>query len=223
MKYRAVCFDFDYTLGDATDAIVAGYTYALERLGWPAPEREAVRRTIGYMLEDGYTMLTGDGDPERRKRLRPLFAQVAIPLQIRDTRLFPGAAQLLRGLKERGVKLGIVSSKRTDTLRAVLERNGVLPLLDLIIGSDLVTRHKPDPEGLLAAMERLGCAPEETLYCGDTVMDAAAAQGAGADFCAVLNGTTPAREFEGLPHVHIAPDLWEAGRWLGLPPGDDAP
>ena len=53
MGYRAICFDFDYTLGDATDAIVAGYTYALTQMGWPAPDREAVRRTVGYMLEDG--------------------------------------------------------------------------------------------------------------------------------------------------------------------------
>ena len=216
MDYKAVFFDFDYTLGDATDAIVAGYTYALTQMGWPAPDREAVRRTVGYMLEDGYTMLTGDSDPERKKQLRPLFVQVAQPLQIQNTRLFPGAAELLRGLRERGTRLGIVSSKRTDTLRAILENNGVLPLLDLIIGSDMVTRHKPDPEGLLAALERLETAPEDMLYCGDTVMDAAAAQGAGVDFCAILNGTTPAREFEGLPHVHIAPDLWDAGRWLGL-------
>lgn len=44
--------------------------------------------------------------------------------------------------------------------------------LDLIIGSDRVKRHKPDPEGLLAAMSRLGAGPEETLFCGDTVLDA---------------------------------------------------
>ena len=96
MGYRAICFDFDYTLGDATDAIVAGYTYALTQMGWPAPDREAVRRTVGYMLEDGYTMLTGDSDPERKKQLRPLFVQVAQPLQIQNTRLFPGAAELDR-------------------------------------------------------------------------------------------------------------------------------
>ena len=58
--YRAVCFDFDYTLGDATESIVAGFRYGLTRLGWPDPDPRAVRATVGYLLEDAYTMLTGN-------------------------------------------------------------------------------------------------------------------------------------------------------------------
>ena len=60
--YPAVCFDFDYTLGDATDSIVAGFQYGFEKLGQPIPDRETVRGTIGYLLEDAYTLLTGDED-----------------------------------------------------------------------------------------------------------------------------------------------------------------
>ena len=73
MKYRAICFDFDYTLGDSTDSIVAGFQYGFTRLGWPAPDRETVRRTVGYLLEDAYTLLTGDRDPEHRAAFRPMF------------------------------------------------------------------------------------------------------------------------------------------------------
>ena len=173
MKYRAICFDFDYTLGDSTDSIVAGFQYGFTRLGWPVPDRETVRRTVGYLLEDAYTLLTGDRDPEHRAAFRPLFLEASI-----------------------------------------LENRGVLGELDLIIGSDRVKRHKPDPEGLLAAMSRLGAGPEETLFCGDTVLDAGAAQNAGTEFAAVLNGTTPASAFREWPHVHIAPDLWDLKRWL---------
>ena len=68
--YSAVGFDFDYTLGDSTDSIVAGFQYGFERLGHPIPDRETVRGTIGYLLEDAYTMLTGDRDPERQARFR---------------------------------------------------------------------------------------------------------------------------------------------------------
>ena len=45
--YPAVCFDFDYTLADTTDSIVAGFQHGLTKLGWPAPDREAVRATVG--------------------------------------------------------------------------------------------------------------------------------------------------------------------------------
>ena len=45
--FKTVCFDFDYTLGDSTDSIVVGFVHGLTSLGWPAPDREAVRGTIG--------------------------------------------------------------------------------------------------------------------------------------------------------------------------------
>lgn len=215
MNYKAICFDFDYTLGDATDAIVAGFTHALTQMGWPAPDREAVRRTVGYMIEDAYTMLTGDTDPEHRRQMRPLFVEVAHPMQVEHTPLFPGAHELLCALHGRGVRLGLVSSKRTEVLQEVLEHNGALDYFDLIIGSDAVKRHKPDPEGLLEAMRHFGVRAEETLYCGDTLIDAQTARRAGVDFCAVLNGTTTAREFLSEPRVCIAQDLWELAQWLG--------
>lgn len=216
MNYKAVCFDFDYTLGDATDAIVAGFTHALTQMGWPAPEREAVRRTVGYMIEDAYIMLTGDTDPEHKQQMRPLFVEVAHPMQVEHTPLFPGALELLSALRERGVRVGVVSSKRTQVLREVMENNGALKYVELIIGSDAVSRHKPDPEGLLEAMKRFGVRGEETLYCGDTLIDAHTAQAAGVDFCAVLNGTTTAQEFLSVPHVHMAQDLRELAGWLDV-------
>ena len=214
--YRAVCFDFDYTLGDSTDSIVAGFQYAFGEMGWPIPDREAVRGTIGYLLEDAYTMLTGDSDPERRAQFRPLFLSVAKERQRRETVLFPGAAELLRGLNEQGIRTAIVSTKRGDTIAIIMERWGLGDTLDLIVGSEHVRRPKPDPQGLLDAMERLGVKPEETLFCGDTVLDAGAAQNAGCPFCAVLNGTTGAEAFTPYAPVHIAPDLYDLARWLGL-------
>lgn len=214
--YKAVCFDFDYTIGDSTDSIVAGFASGMSRLGHPIPEREAVRRTVGYMLEDCYTILTGDGDEENRAKFRAYFIEEAMERQRRETVLFPGAVELLRGLKARGVKCGIVSSKRGDTIEIIMDRYQVLDCLELIIGSHDVKEHKPHPEGLLKAMERMEVKPEEILFCGDTVIDAGTAKNAGCDFAAVLNGTTPAEDFAGGPCVHIAPDLQDLAKWLGI-------
>jgi len=214
--FQAVCFDFDYTLGDSTDSIVAGFQHGFTGLGWPAPDRETVRGTIGYLLEDAYTMLTGDSDPEHQAKFRALFSEAAVERQRRETTLFPGAAELLRGLKAQGVKTAIVSTKRGDTIQIIMDRFGLGDTLDLIIGSADVKRHKPDPEGLLSAMFRLGAGPEDTLFCGDTVLDAGAAKNAGTHFAAVLNGTTPAAAFSPFPCAHIAPDLWDLARWLDI-------
>ncbi len=216
MMFKAVCFDFDYTLGDSTDSIVAGFVHGLTSLGWPAPDREAVRGTIGYMLEDAYTMLTGDRDPARQARFRALFTEAARERQIQETTLFPGAPELLQSLKARGIRCAIVSSKRGDTIRLILDRLALGDTVELVVGSGDVARAKPDPEGLRTVMGRLGAAPEQTLFCGDTVLDAGAAQNAGTHFAAVLNGTTPASAFGQFHPDHIAPDLWDLAEWLGL-------
>ena len=213
-SYKAVCFDFDYTLGDSTDSIVAGFQNGFRKLGWPEPDRETVRGTVGFLLEDAYTMLTGDESGENRARFRQYFIEVAMERQRKETKLFPHAAELLRMLKESGVKAGIVSTKRGDTIEIIMENHGLRDTLEVIIGSADVKKHKPDPQGLFLAMERLGVGAEELLFCGDTVLDAGAAKNAGCDFAAVLNGTTPAQAFAEYPCVHIAPNLEELADWI---------
>lgn len=216
MKYQAVLFDFDYTLGDATESIYEGYCYGFEKMGYSKPELDAVRHTVGYMLEDGFSMITGETDAEKRKEFRRWFQQQVDGRQAELTKLFPGAVELLHTLREHGVKIGIVTSKRAITLHEILERYELLNIMDFTIGSEMVTTPKPDPEGLNRGIEAVGVEKKAVLYCGDTIIDAATAQNAGVDFSAVLNGTTPAEDFVPYPAVHIAPNLLELKAWLGL-------
>ena len=176
MDYRAVLFDFDFTLADASQAIVAGFQHGFAQMGHPQPDPDAVRGTIGLPLEDAYTLLSGDADQARRKEFRLHFSQVAVPMQIEVTKMFPGAEDLLRGLKAAGIPAAIVSTKRAETLRAVLERRDLLRCFASVTGSEMVSRPKPDPEGLLGAVAALGLTPDQCLYCGDTTIDAQTAQ-----------------------------------------------
>ena len=216
MKYKAALFDFDYTLGDATASIFEGYCYGFEKMGYPQPELEAVRHTVGYILEDGFTMITGETDEAKRQEFRAWFQKKVEGRQAELTKLFPGAEELLRSLHAQGVKVGVVTSKRATTLRDILRRYELLDLMDVTIGGEMVTLPKPDPEGLDTAIKEMGVTKDEVLYCGDTVIDAGTARNAGVDFSAVLNGTTPRADFEEFPYVHIAPDLVELKSWLGV-------
>ncbi|MEA4954043.1 MAG: HAD family hydrolase [Pseudoflavonifractor sp.] len=216
MKYQAVFFDFDYTLGDATTSIYEGFVYAFGQMGYPTPGLENVRRTVGHMLEDEFTMLTGETDPARRAEFRHWFREKVGNTQAKKTLLLPGAEELLRALKDAGVKVGVITSKWSTTLGKILARYNLLELMSYTVGGENVSRPKPDPEGLNGGMAALGLAPTDVLYCGDTVIDAETAQRAGVDFSAVLNGTTPAEDFTNYPNVHVAPDLLELRVWLGL-------
>ena len=214
MSYRGIFFDFDYTLGDATEAIVAGFLYGLHTMGYPIPTRREIRDTVGLVLADGFTQLTGERDEEKRARFTRLYRSIATPAQIATAVLCPGARELLAALRERGVKLAVVSSKPGPILLRILERLEIAALLDFVIGPDQVPRPKPDPAGILRALEATGLERGQVLYCGDTVIDAEAAKNAGVDFCAVLNGVTHAPAFAPWPHAHIAPELPELHRWL---------
>ena len=224
MRYQGVFFDFDYTLGDSTGPIAEGYRRGFAAMGLPEPAVEQVRATVGMRLEDGYTFLTGDGDPARQAEFHRLFAaSVGVnargedrKLMIEGTRLLPGAAELLTALKGAGVPAAIVSTKPGETIRRIFEYQGKLDLLALVVGGDEVTRSKPDPEGVRLALDRLGLTANRVLFCGDTVIDAATARAGGCDFCAVLNGTTPREAFEDYPTVHIANNLADLQNWLDL-------
>jgi phosphoglycolate phosphatase len=214
MRYKALIFDFDYTLGDSTVPIVNAAREALREMGWPPPEREAVRRTIGYTLQDAYTLLTGDRDPEQQQRFYTRFREIARETMVRDTVLLPGAADILAMLYGRGVKLAVVSTKGKDNIGAIFRRFALEQLFSCIVGSEDVSAPKPDPEGLFFAMDRLSVDPEETLFIGDTVIDAEAALRAGTDFAAVTTGTTEAADFQAFPCKKIAADLVTLSFWL---------
>lgn len=215
MGYAGLVFDFDYTLGDATQAIYAGFCHAFEEMGYPIPDREAVRRTVGLLAVDGFTQLSGDATEAGRSRFYQLFHEVARDLQAKGVvELLPGAVELLSALKQAGIPVGLVSSKQEDCLREVLRSKNITGYFARIVGGGAVKNHKPDPEGLERVLSQLGLAAGEALYCGDTTIDAETARRAGTPFCAVLNGTTPESAFESYPKVHISPDLWDLKAWL---------
>lgn len=222
MRYHGVFFDFDYTLGDSTAAIAEGYRLGFLELGLDPPTVEQVRHTVGLTLADGYSLLTGDHDPERQEAFYHSFQHtVGVKaggegrrLMIEGTTLFPGAEDLLEALKNAGMRTAIVSTKPGSTIRRIFEHQGRPELLDLVVGGDEVTHAKPHPQGVRLALERLGLGSEQVLFCGDTVIDAATARAAGCSFAAVLNGTTPRAAFADYPHVHIANNLEELKGWL---------
>lgn len=214
MSYSGVFFDFDYTLGDATEAIVAGFIYGLYTMGYPLPTREEIRGTVGYVLEDSFTNITGETDKAKREEFSHLYRAISTPVQITTATLFPGTRELLETLRAKGVKLAVVSSKPGPILKEIFAYQGITHLFDFIIGPESVHMPKPDPAGILAALETTGLGKDQVLYCGDTVIDAGAAKNAGVDFCPVLNGTTPAEAFAAWPHVHLAPTLDDLRTWL---------
>ena len=183
-------FDFDYTLADSSSAVIKCANHALTGLGLESASPDAIRRTIGLSLPDTLAALAGEQHRPRALEFRRLWRELSDRIMVKETHLLPGVVEALTLLRERGLSLGIVSTKYRSRIEAVLDREGVGHLFDTIVGGEDVAEHKPHPEGLLQALERLGLAASATLYIGDSTIDAEAAERAGVEFVALLTGVT---------------------------------
>jgi len=200
---RAVVFDFDLTLADSSQAVADCITFALDTLGFPLGSPEAVRRTIGQSLEATLEALTGNTDSSVQRRFKDLFVQRADEVMVEGTELLDGALPAVSGLRSRGVATAIVSTKYRYRIEAILGRHRARDLFDVIVGGEDVTHHKPHPEGIRRAIERLGLRPSSGLYVGDHLVDAEAAMSAEIPFVGVLTGAVRRDEFLRIPHVAI--------------------
>jgi len=79
-----------------------------------------------------------------------------------------GVVELLKYLKEAGVKVALASSTRSQVVTQQLRDAGILDYFQVVIGGDMVTRSKPHPDIFLKACEELGVAPEESFAIEDS-------------------------------------------------------
>ncbi len=209
MQYKVVLFDFDYTLANSEKGILLSFRHVLDNLGLKDIDDERIKKTIGLTLEESFSILTGEMDPDRLQDLKKQYIERANTVMTPNTFLYPGALALLEKIKNKGGMTGIISSKYRFRIMETVEQYEMEHLMDHIVGVGDVTKAKPDPEGLLVGMKYFGVESAEVLYVGDNIVDALAAQAAGVDFVGVLTGTTTREEFEKLPHVQIVDCLEE--------------
>ncbi len=91
-------------------------------------------------------------------------------------------------LLAREVPVGVCSLNAESACRIALEQHGLAGAVDVVVGRDTVSNHKPHPEPLLAAVEALGAEPGRTLFVGDTERDERTARRAGTAFEYVDDG-----------------------------------
>ena len=207
--YKAYLFDFDYTLADSSRGIVMCFRNVLAMHGHDGISDEAIKRTIGKTLEESFTILTGINDKETLAGYRKDYVAQADRLMTANTELFPETLYVLAQLKERGAKIGIISTKYRYRIMELLGEKLPEGFLDIIVGGEDVETPKPSPEGLLFAINHLGLNKNDVLYCGDSTVDAETALNAGVDFTGVLHGMTTREELEAYPHTGIMRSLDE--------------
>lgn len=193
---QAVLFDLDGTLADTAPDL--GYALNCMRAARRLPllplatTRPYTSLGARGLLDVGLDVTPAHPDYDA---LRDEFLDIYADNLCRETRLFEGVTELLAELERRAVLWGVVTNKAERYTFPLLELLGVRSRAACIIGGDTTGRIKPDPAPLLAAIERIGIAPQHCVYLGDDRRDMEAGRAAGMKVIVAgfgyLNGNDP--------------------------------
>lgn len=183
MQYKHIVFDIDGTLIDTEKAMLHSLQKAVQETNGRTLEVDDLRFIFGMTAEDALKNL-GITD------IAPAFLlwKEHYLQDVSGVRVFPGMETLLRELRARSVRLGVLSSKTRSEYGSDFLPYGLGGYFDLAILAEDSLRHKPDPEPMLAYLARSGAQPGEVLFIGDSVYDMQCAKGAGVDFALALWG-----------------------------------
>jgi pyrophosphatase PpaX len=189
MRFPVVLFDLDGTVIDSGPIILASFRHATRTvLAREIPDRELLEH-VGRPLQEQMRLI----DPQRVEELVTCYRAHNEPLH--DTlAACLGIDDLLERLHGQGRKLGLVTAKRRATVELAFERLPLAHYFDVVVGAEDTERHKPFPDPLLLALERLGARAEDAAYVGDAPFDIAAARAAGVYAVGVTWGGMHTRE-----------------------------
>jgi len=190
MRFETVLFDLDGTVVDSGAIILASMRHATrEVLGRDYTDEELLQTVGGPGLEAQMHALS----PEHVERLVDVYRAHNEPLHD-DLKACAGMEDVLVRLHEEGRRLGVVTAKRRATVELAFANVPLGHLFETIVGGDETERHKPDPEPLLLAAERMSIDPRDCAYVGDSPFDVRAAKAAGMLAVAVTWGGIHDRE-----------------------------
>lgn len=136
---RAILFDWDNTLVDNWEVILAAFNTALAAMDQRPWTLSESRARIKHSLRDGFPAMFGD----RWREARKIFYDHFTATHLDGLRPMPGAVELLGALAKKDIYLGVVSNKRGDLLRREAEHLGWTGYFGKLIGADDAPEDKP--------------------------------------------------------------------------------
>lgn len=196
---KAVIFDIDGVLVDNTSLAIQVFQEDARRCGVKIPTREEIAITLGLPWKEMVEILLGQ-DANCKKIHCEVWDEYEDKME-----LMSGAEEVLNEIH---IKKAIVTSKPRKS--AERELRGIFSWFEVAITEEDVENHKPNPEPLLTACEKLNIKPNEAVYIGDAINDLIAAKSAGVDFIGMLSGAVSESDFKkagAKKTIHSLPEL----------------
>lgn len=190
--YKAALFDFDGTLVNTLADLAYCSTLALDTVGLQAPQNPDDYK---YLIGNGADILVhrllalhNQDNEETFQKVIPVYRRIYNENPVYLAEIYEGMLPLLNQLKEKNIKIGIVTNKPHSTALLCVEKLFGNDLFDSCCGQQEGLPIKPDPTGAKNVLQEFGLSPEETVYIGDTGVDMQTGKSLGAYTVGVLWG-----------------------------------
>jgi phosphoglycolate phosphatase len=225
-RIRAVAFDLDGTLIDTMGDLAAAVNLMLSMLGARELPEPRVRALVGNGVDQlvlrALTESVGDTPTHsaQRSAALALFRRLYGQGLFKRSKVYPGVVQALRSFADSGISLCCITNKDSVFSERLLKEAGLSSFFSFTLCADRAEDRKPSPNMLLAACSRLGIAPADMLYVGDSIMDIKAARAAGSPVIAVSYGYGKEHAHDDVRADGMVDDLIELVALCLRPPPD---
>ncbi len=174
-EIKGLLFDFDGTLLDTNELIIQTFLHVLEPEFPGKFTREDMIPFIGPSLMESFSTI----DPNRAEEWVRQYRIWNDKHHDELAKEFDGVTSTLYALREKGIRLAIVSTKALESLSKGIRLLGIEDLIEVVVSMDDVKNVKPDPEPILLALKKLHLEKENVLMIGDNSHDIIGGQNAG--------------------------------------------
>ncbi|RGH40890.1 HAD family hydrolase [Mediterraneibacter sp. gm002] len=179
--YKACIFDLDGTLTNTLDSLVYSTNETLKEMKLPQISEEQCRIFVGNgarVLIEKALGSSGTENLDRIEEAMQIYGRIFDANCTYHVVPYEGITEMLESMKNRGLKLAVLSNKPHKQAVHVVETIFGKETFQWIQGQIDTVPRKPDPTAVLQIAEKLGATPEETLYIGDSEVDVATGKNA---------------------------------------------
>lgn len=180
-QYKTYLFDVDGTLLDTTELIFQSFLNSCRVYGNYDITREEVYKHIGIPLRAQLELYLGKKTDDEYEELFDTHRNYQKSIFKKTLKAYSGVQAGLKELNNKGVQMGIVSSRTRDSLDRYMKHVEIFDLFTVISTPERTENHKPHPEPVLWALEQFNAKAEETLFIGDATFDIESGNSAGVD------------------------------------------
>ena len=182
-------FDLDGTLVDTAQDITNALNFAIEPNDIKILTVEDTIKLIGEGISRLVEKILSVENMHLKSEIMNRFLEYYSEHLIEHSKEYPHVKETLENLAT--VKKAVISNKREDLSKRLLEELGLSEYFDLIIGSDTTGERKPSPVPVLYVINKLGLSGDESIIVGDSNYDIEAGKKAGVKTVAVTYGYRP--------------------------------